>query len=327
MQLPPSVQLLQLGTGFFLPRCLHVIAELGVADRLGETPLSAGALAESTGCNAPALERMLRLVAVAGVFEKRGEDWAHTELSRLLRADHPQSMRAFLRMIGDRVQWAAAGELQHAAQTGVAAAERVVPGGCWAYYRDHPDEARIFDAAMTAKSQAEIAALIPAFDFTRYALIADVGGGRGHILSAALAAAPRAQGILFDLPHVLAAVTPTPRIELRPGDFFRDPLPAADAYILGNVLHDWADAEAATILRSIRRSAPPHAELLVLESILFEDPGPHVTKVLDIIMLSATGGRERTRVQYQALLAEGGFSLERIVPTQSTTSVIVGKPA
>lgn len=327
MQLPPSVQLWLLGTGFFLPRCLHVVAEMGIADHLEETPMTASALAQSAGCDAAALERMLRLLAVAAVFEKRGEAWAHTELSRLLRTDHPQSMRAFLRMIGDRLQWAAAGELQHAARTGLAAAEKIVPGGSWAYYRDHPDEARVFDAAMTAKSQAEIAALIPACDFTRYGVIADIGGGRGHILSAALASAPRAKGILFDLPHVVGALAPSPRIELRGGDFFADALPAADAYILGNVLHDWADAEAVAILSSIRRTAPPGSELLVLESVLLEGPGPHVSKVLDIIMLSATGGRERTESEYRTLLAEGGFRLDRVVPTRSPTSVLVGTPA
>src|SRR6185312_17306550 len=109
--LPASARLWQLATGHFLPRCLHVVAELGVADHLDETPMTAGALAAAAGANADALERMLRLLAVAGIFEARGTSWAHTQLSRLLRSDHPQSMRPFVQMIGGRMQWAAAGEL------------------------------------------------------------------------------------------------------------------------------------------------------------------------------------------------------------------------
>jgi len=327
MPIPPSAQLWQITTSHLLPRCLHVIADLGVADCLDEVPMTAEALASSTGANADGLDRMLRLLAVAGVFEARGDAWAHTELSRLMRSDHPQSMRPFIRMIGSRINWAAAGELEHAARTGKGAIEKLVPEGYWAYLREHPDEARVFDAAMTAKSNAEIAALIPAFDFTRYKTIADIGGGRGHILSALLAAAPNAQGILFDLPTVVAHIAPQPRISLHGGDFFKDRLPAADAYILGNVLHDWADDEAVAILRSVRRAAPSHAEVLVLESILPHGPEPHLAKVLDIVMLTVTGGRERTHLAYQALLEAGGFRLDRVVPTASPISIIIGAVA
>jgi len=324
---PPSLRLWQLATGHFLSRCLHVVAELGVADHLGDAPASAETLARAAGVNADALERMLRLLAVAGVFEARGSRWAHTELSRMLRSDHPQSMRAFARMIGGRLQWAAAGELEHAAHTGSAAIEKLVPGGLWSYFPDHPEQARIFDAAMTAKSNAEIAALLPAFDFSRYRVVADVGGGRGHVLRAVLAAVPGANGILFDLPSVVGGVAPTPRMAIRAGDFFQDPLPRADAYILSNVLHDWADAEARDILHAIRRAASDEAELLVLESPLPDGPEAHHAKVLDIVMLALTGGRERTRAQYDALFAACGFRLDRIVPTTGPIAVLVGIPA
>lgn len=326
MNPPPSAQLWQIATDYLLPRCLHVVAELGVADHLGETPATAEALAMATGVSADPLDRMLRLLAVVGVFEARGSLWAHTELSRLMRSDHPQSMRPYIRMMGGPMFWAAAGELEHAAHTGKAAVEKLAAGGIWSYFRDHPDEARIFDAAMTARSNAEITALIPAFDFTRYNIIADVGGGRGNMLTAVLAATPNAKGILFDQPPVVAGVAPDTRMSVQGGDFFKDPLPTADAYILSRVLHDWADQEAEAILRSVRRCAPKHAELLVLESILPEGSEPHHAKVLDIIMLTISGGRERTRREYQTLFEAGGFRLDRVVPTSGPVSVIVGAP-
>jgi len=93
------------------------------------------------------------------------------------------------------------------------------------------------------------------------------------------------------------------------------------------VLHDWADDEAVAILRSVRRAAPSHAELLVLESILPDGPEPHLAKVLDIVMLTVTGGRERTHLAYQALLEAGGFRLDRVVPTASPISIIIGAVA
>ena len=179
---------------------------------------------------------------------------------------------------------------------------------------------------MTAKSNAEIAALIPAFDFSRYRTIADIGGGRGHILAAVLDATPNALGILFDLPQVAANVAPLQRMTVQAGDFFTDRLPTADAYILGNVIHDWPDREAQAILRSVRHVAPEHAELLLLESILPQGGKPHLAKVLDILMMMVTGGCERTQHEYQALLAEDVFRLDRVVPTASPFSVIVGNP-
>jgi hypothetical protein len=126
--LRPSARLWQLATGHFLPRCLHVVAELGNADHLGATPATAASLAAAAGVDADALERMLRLLEVAGIFEARGTSWAHTELSRMIRSDHPQSMRPFIRMIGGRVQWSAAGELAHAGRTGEAAIGTVASG-------------------------------------------------------------------------------------------------------------------------------------------------------------------------------------------------------
>jgi hypothetical protein len=322
-----SAQLWQIATGHLLPRCLHLVAELGVADHLGDAPATAEELATATRVSADALDRMLRLLATVGVFEARGNRWAHTDVSRFMRTDHPQSMRPYARMIGSPLFWAAAGELGYAAETGKAAVEKLNPGGIWPYLRDHPGEADIFDAAMTARSNSDIAALIPAFDFSHYGVVADLGGGRGRMLSAVLAAAPNVKGILFDRAPVVAGVAPTSRMSVQGGDFLQDPLPTADAYILSRVLHDWTDEEVGAILRAVRHHAPRHAELLVLESILPDSSEPHHAKVLDILMLIITGGRERTEHEYRRLLEAAGFRLDRVVSTAGPVSIIVGVPA
>ncbi len=323
----PSAQLWALATGHMLPRCLQVMAELGVADHLGESPLGTSALATAAGVHPGALGRTLRLLASAGVFEAHGDLWAHNELSRLLRSDHPQTMRPYLRMLGGRLFWSAAGELEHAVRSGATAVGKLAPEGMWAYFSEHPEEGQLFDAAMTSRSNADIAFMIPSLDFTRYESIADVGGGRGNMLTAVLAAAPTARGVLFDRPEVVADVAPRERMRIQGGDFFKESPPAVDAYIVSRVLHDWADTEAVAILRSIRSVAPSGSELLILESILPETPEPHHTKVLDIIMLLMTGGHERTEREYQMLLDASGFRLDRVVATAGPVSVIVGVPA
>jgi hypothetical protein len=45
-----------------------------------------------------------------------------------------------------------------------------------------------------------------------------------------------------------------------------------------------------------------------------------------MMMMTFTGGRERTRLGYETLLKAGGFRLDRVVPTACPTSIIVGVP-
>ena len=188
---------------YAVPRCLHVIAEMGVADVLGDTPRTAEELAASSGADADALARALRLVSAYGIFEPCKDSWGHTPSSRLLRTDHPQSMRSFVRMLGFPINWQTFELLNHSMCTGEPAAERITPGGNWSYYAQHPEEGRIFNEAMTGKAHGQIAGILAGYDFSPFETIADIGGGRGHLLEAILAAYPNATGVLFDQPHVV----------------------------------------------------------------------------------------------------------------------------
>jgi hypothetical protein len=323
----PLQTILQLATGYRVPRCLHVIAELGVADRLHETPETPEALAKAIDVDPQALARVLRALAAHGVFEEVDGRFRHSPASLLLRTGHPQSQRSFVRMMGMPVHWAAYGELEHSIRTGRAAVTQIAPGGTFDYLATHAKESRLFDEAMTAKSHEQIASVLGGYDFTRFNLIADIGGGRGHLLQKVLEAAPRAKGVLFDLPHVIKALesNTSDRLTLQAGDFFKDPLPACDAYLLMSVIHDWGDAEATLILQAVRRAAPEHAKLLLLELLVPEAPGPHPAKFLDIEMLVMTnGGRERTRAQYERLYSAAGFRLEKVIPTASPTVILQG---
>lgn len=303
-----------------LARCLHVVAELGVADALQDVPATAAQLASRTGANADALHRILRLLAGHGVFACGPDGYSHTDASRLLRSDHPQSLRSFGRMLGMPVVWNGFTELGAVARSGVPALDWA---GLLDYFGRHPDEAALFNQAMTGKSGAIIPAVIDAYDFGQFATIADVGGGRGHLLQAILERSPAASGILFELPHVAAeAGAGSHRLRLVAGDFFVDPLPAADAYLLMEVIHDWADDKAIEILAAVRRAAPAHARVLLIESLVTDEPGPHFSKTLDIIMLAITGGRERTVSEYAALLASAGFRLAQVIPTRSQHTLV-----
>ncbi|MDQ3696178.1 MAG: hydroxyneurosporene methyltransferase [Chloroflexota bacterium] len=314
----------QIAGGYCLSRCLHVVADLGVADALAETPSTAADLAAAVGADPDALGRVLRLLAAHGVFEVRGDVVSHSPASRLLRDDHPQSMRAFARLFGMSVAWATYGLLGNVVRTGLPAVSEIYADGHWAYLERHPDEGRVFNAAMADKARGTVPAILAAYDFAGFELIGDIGGGSGHLLRAVLEAAPAASGVLFDLPHVIAEATEiaSSRLALRAGDFFRDALPRCAAYLLMEIIHDWGDEEAVAILRAVRLSAPPDATVLLIETLVPDDPGPDWSKVLDIHMLALLGGRQRTRREYATLLERSGFLLQREIDTGAGIAIL-----
>jgi ubiquinone/menaquinone biosynthesis C-methylase UbiE len=320
----PFETLIMMAGGACLPRCLLVVAELGVADAIDGEPKTVVELARSVGANAGSLGRVLRLLSAHGVFEVVGGTVRHSPASSLLRSDHPQSMRALARMFGLPVNWNAYSEFEHSVRTGQPATTRTLPGGLWNHFQENPEQGRIFNEAMVAKAQVQIQAVVSAFDFSPFQTIADIGGGRGHLLQAVLAANPAAKGVLFDLPNVIqdAAGAASDRLKLHAGDFFKDPLPAADATIVMEVIHDWADEESLAILKTIRRTAKPGAALLVVEQLVPNDPGPHWSKMLDVHMLTLVGGLQRTREEYDALLRQAGFELASVHPTRSDVSIL-----
>jgi len=302
-------------------RCVQVIAEYGVADALGESPMTAAELSAQTGMNEDALARMLRLLAAHEVFAEEGNLYRHTHVSELLRSDHPQSMRSFARMMNLPVFMQSFAGLTQTAKTGKPVMDFA---GFMEYFASKPEESSIFNQAMADKSRTVVPAVLTAYDFDSFGVIADIGGGHGHLLRGVLEQTPAASGILFDLPHVIQDSTAdhSARMKFQPGDFFADELPTADAYLLMEVIHDWNDEDSNRILTAVRRAAPSHARLLIVEAIVSDSPGADFSKVLDVIMLAVTGGRERTPSEYKDLLSRAGFRFERIIPTPSQYSII-----
>ena len=325
---PISIQtILQVAGGTVLPRCLHAVANLGIADALGDTPQTAESLAAATGTNAGALGRALRLLSAHGVFTYHDGRFAHSPASRLLRADHPQSMRALARMFGLPIFWTLIGDLEYSIRTGLPAAEHLFEGGGpWKELSRDLEASRIFDDAMTAKAHGQVAGVLAAYDFSGVRMIGDIGGGRGHLLRAILDRLPSATGVVFDQPHVVNGVEVSDRLGVQAGNFFADTLPACDLYLLMEVIHDWDDERARQILAGVRAAATPGARLLLIEALMPDESGPNWPLTLDLWMLSISG-KQRTLEEYAALLTAAGFTYERMIGTQAGVAIIEAKAA
>jgi hypothetical protein len=320
----------RLVNGYQASQALHAVATLGVADALAAGPRSAEDLAGETGTHADALYRVLRAVAALGVLEEQpGGRFALTPLGDGLRSDAPMSVAGWATQIGQPYYWEAWAHLADSVRTGENAFRLVHGTDVWTYRSTWQREQEIFNRAMESLSAVVVAAVVGAYDFSRFGRVVDVGGGYGSLLAAILARHPAMRGVLFDLPGVVAGAGDlqnragvADRCETVGGSFFEEVPAGADAYMLKSVLHDWRDAEAAQILLTCARAMGPDTVLLAVERVVGPPNEDADAKLSDLNMLVAAGGVERTQTEWQSLLAAAGLKITQILPTRSGFSVI-----
>jgi hypothetical protein len=323
--------------GLRAAQALFVVAELRIADHLATGPLTGSELAVLTGTHAGALGRVMRTLCVLDVFAELGS--GHFTLGsagRLLRSDVDGSHRSVILLLVGAARWRCWSSLLETVRTGENACDRVLGMPLFDFYAAHEEESKIHDDAMRSMSATHAKSVVDAIDFPEAGMIVDVGGGTGELLAAALAANSGLSGILYDLPNVvsyaapvLAATGVANRCKVEGGSFLEKVPGGGDVYLLKQVIHDWDDERATTILRCCRQCMPSTARLLIIERRMPEsaEPGKSAEAFfLDLEMLVMNGGRERTETEYRRLLADTGFKLLSVSQTASPLCVFDAKP-
>ncbi len=232
--------------------------------------------------------------------ELEGERFASTALSDALRADASEPVAGWAAFVGRPPFWQAWGALLHSVRTGEIGFIEAHGQDVWEYRAQRPEESAAFDAGMTAISAFVARSVVDGYDFGRFHVVADIGGGQGGLLAAILNRWPDLHGVVFDQPHVVAraselleAAGVAPRCRVVSGSFF-DAVPGGcDAYLFKHIVHDWPDDKAAEILRVCRRDMPATATLLLLERVIERRNEGSDAAFSDLNMLVNTGGRER----------------------------------
>src|SRR5688572_5689427 len=308
MQPPAGVaEMRRLLLGFSITIGISAVAELGIADYLAERPHTAAELARMTRTDEDFLRRLLRFLSSEGVFEERdGDIYALTDRSHWLRSDVPGSVRARAIYTGSAMSWMAWGSMLECLKTGKSGFLAAFGQDIFDHIREQPKSAATFNAFMATQTAASSAAILNAYSFAGVREMVDVGGGHGALIAAILRANPEMRGILFDMPEVIATAGPAlekagvaDRCRTVSGDFFSASVPAgADLYALKFILHDWPDDKCVAVLRNCRNAMAPGAKVLIVEFVVPDGRGPHVSKFMDInMMVNTTGGRERTEQQ------------------------------
>lgn len=310
-------RILDLVDGFRVSKVVFAAVELGLFD--GVRPPGEAAA------------QLLDACVSLGLLEKHGTAYVNTPLAdEYLRSSSPVTLAGHVRFTNRSLygRWARledavlAGGLRRAPALRVAA--RRLRGSlrrplrrlaCWL----GPSTRRLvepesmdvaFVASMHGRGLLTSRHVVAAFDLSRFSRLVDLGGSSGHLALAARERHPALQACVFDRPAVIAVARDIvgSRAELVAGDFFRDPLPPADLYALGKVLHNCDPRRASRLLARIHAALPGGGALLIAERLLDEDGlGPQSVLLSSLNMLVATGGCERTFSGYRALLVAAGF--------------------
>jgi hypothetical protein len=266
-------------------------------------------LATALDVSEEGLKRLIDLAVQIGLFTRTGYGLRNNGPSSLLRSDRTPSMRSDARHIlasWSRIAW---DQLAFAVRTGTAGFEEATGMPVFRYLQLHPDDSSAFHDFQAKATLRNSRALLSGCDLPQSGNVIDVGGGNGALMAEILRHRPKLRGCLFDLPEVIAAARTAPlttafgtRLTLTEGDFFTAVPRDGDLYLLSHVLHDWSDEKASQILRRVADAMAVGSRLLVLENVKpVGEPGLLIS-YLDLLMLVAWGGRERTEDQYRILL-------------------------
>ena len=327
---PPHAPVLNLMLSPVLAQALYAVTERGVPDLLAKGPRSPDEIAAEVGGQPVALLQVLRALATVGLFT-HGDDgrFGLTPAGETLTTGHPTAAGDLVLSFGSAPIWAALGAMKDTVETGRTGFDLVFGRRFFDMVREQPELEANFNRTMIAVHGGEPAAVAEAFDFSDITKIVDVGGGLGTLLLTIMGRHPHLSGVLFDAPTVVeqaqAAIDASgvgDRCTTESGDFFAAVPAGGDAYVLSHIVHDWDVDSCHTILRNCREAMAPGGRVLLVEMVLPMGAEPHPGKLLDVIMLSLPGGRERTAEEYRELLAGAGLKMTRVVPTPSPVSVV-----
>jgi hypothetical protein len=313
--------------------CLIATAvDAGLFDALRAQPLGEAELARRLGAQPSSLRRLLSGLQALGLARTRAAGIALTPMGRLL-ADPGAGVRERAKLAGAEYMpvWQ---NLRHSLVTGEPAYDVTFGTGAWERRRRHPELGAYVNRTMVDDQRRTAGGVPRAYDFSRFRLVVDVGGGEGALLADILAQYSQPAGLLFDQPHVvmgaaslLANAGVADRCRIASGSFF-DAVPAGgDAYVLQHVLHNWDDERCLAILDRCRAAIDAGGVLLVIENVLPDagEPAAHLA-LLDLHMMVMLGGRERTRAEFRSLLERSGFELLRATRTDAGTEILEAIP-
>ena len=337
MNLADPAPILDLVEAFRRSKTLFCAVKLGIFDLLQPAPLPAREIAKQIGTDASATERLLFACVSLQLLEEEGGRFRNTPAAEgYLCRGSATSMAGYILYSND-VLFQMWDHLEDAVREGTHRWNQSFgfSGPLFDSFFPTDDAMRTFIMGMHGFGTLSSPAVAQAFDLSQFQTVADLGGATGHLTVALCERYPRLHGLVFDFPRVLrvaeeqiAKSAARDRIQCVPGDFFRDPLPAADVYIMGRILHDWNEAKVNELVQKAYNALPAGGALLLAEKLLDDDHhGPVSGQMQSLNMLICTEGRERSLAEYSTLLRNAGFLHVDAIRTGKPVDAILARKA
>ncbi|GIF05004.1 methyltransferase [Actinoplanes siamensis] len=313
--------------GPWLAQAVRAAVDLSLAEHLAGGPRTAEEIAEAEGADPAATARFLRACASIGLVAYTERGFAGTETLAVLHREAPMSLRDLAASQSSPCLWQTWARIPEAIRSGQAQTAQALGMPFFDYLAAHPDEGRLFGAAMASMSAPVIREAVEVIGVAGATTVVDVGGAHGSFALAMLARHPGLDAIVLDLPHALpgareAAVAQglQDRCAAVAGDFFKE-VPRGDILLLKFILHDWSDDECVQILANCRDALHPGGRVVITE-ILIDDHAPGIAPLMDIAMLATAGSRERTLTEFDDLLTRAGLRRVTVTPVEPPYAVI-----
>ncbi|KPC81080.1 methyltransferase [Streptomyces sp. NRRL S-4] len=323
---PPSMRLRELAFGAACAAAVRAAARLGVADALGGTPASAAELALVVDAEPVPLQRLLRALCCYGIFSETAEGkFVHSDMSRLLREDDPNSLKYISLWCTEPWTWEVWPRLDDAVRSGTSVFPETFGKGFFDYlHQDAGDSAQVFNRAMTTSSVQSAQDVADLLDLTGVSSVADIGGGQGHVLASLLEKHPSVRGTLLDLPGVVARADArlreggrfADRVRIVPGDCREDIPFEVDLYIIKNIL-EWDDESTRRTLANVVAAARPGARVVIIENLVDDTPSMRFTTAMDLLLLLNVGGAKHTRESLVGRMSDAGLRVGEIHPVNA----------
>jgi acetylserotonin N-methyltransferase len=318
MPLPDPSPVVDLLFAFRRSKTMFAAVSLGVFDSLAAGPKTLAELAAELRASSDGLERLLDGCVGLELLQHTGDHYANMPCATTyLCADSPQRLTGYL-SYSNTVMWRLWEHLEDAVREGTHRWKQVYgwDGPIFSHFFRDEHAKREFLMGMHGFGLISSPHVVAAFDLSQFHRLVDLGGATGHLAIAACERYPSLQATVFDLPEavplareIVASSPVAERVTIAAGDFFVDPLPPADLYALGRIVHDWSVEKIVKLLSRIYEELPAGGGLLIAEKLLYDDQsGPGWAHMQNLNMLTCTEGKERTLPQYEALLKQAGFA-------------------
>jgi len=326
--------LLQLGMGFWGSKTLLSAIGLGLFTEVAKGPQDAESLRKRLGLHERSARDFFDALVALGMLRRENGKYSNTpETALFLDKAKPSYVGGIFEMC-DRRLFGFWNDLTEGLKTGNPQNEikHGREGLFDVIYKD-PAKLKEFLRAMTGISMGAAHAIADKFPWKDYKTFVDVGTAQGCLPVVVATAHGHLKGFGADLPVVEPIFSEyvreaglSDRVEFKPLDFFKEPLPKADVFIMGHILHDWNLEEKRQLIRKAYEALPDEGAFIVYESIIDNDRSKDAFGLLMSLnmLIETKGGFDYTGADCSGWMKEAGFKQMRIEHLMGPDSMVIG---